>query len=389
MSIFRCAAGAFATFIACTLMSGCASTPSHNERAVSLSEQGYFFVGGRYVTNKAGQQIRVGQMFVQYQIPASKTQPYPVVMWHGGGQTGTNFLGTPDGRKGWADHFLQRGYAVYVVDQPARARSGYFAEVYGAARNPNTRAMSERFTAPARANQYPQAKLHTQWPGTGVPGDPTFDQFFSSQVEDIADVGVIEQLNRDAGNALLDKIGPAILLTHSQSGPFGWVLANDRPKLVKGILAIEPNGPPLHEMALTSAPGGSEFYKDGAAARVWGVTRGPMQFQPAATSAADLKLMRQTAPDGPDLVRCWVQPEPARQLPNLKGIPILIVVSEASYHAPYDHCTAKFLSQAGVPNTFVRLQDIGIRGNGHMMMLEKNNLEIAAFLTRWAGENVK
>jgi pimeloyl-ACP methyl ester carboxylesterase len=376
------------TLVGAMVIGGCASTSStSSDRAISIAEQGYFFAGGQYVKNKAGQQIRVGQMFVQYQIPANRTQPYPVVMWHGGGQTGTNFLGTPDGRKGWADHFLQQGYAVYVVDQPARARSGYFAEVYGTARNPNTQAMADRFTAPERVNQYPQAKLHTQWPGTGVPGDPTFDQFFSSQVEDIADVNVIERLNREAGTALLDKIGPAILLTHSQSGPFGWALANERPKLVKGVLAVEPNGPPLYEMELT--PSADGFYKDGPLGRAWGITRGPLNFQPAAATAKDLNLMRQTAADGPDLVRCWVQPEPARQLPNLKGIPILIVVSEASYHAPYDHCTAKFLTQAGVANTFVRLQSIGIRGNGHMMMLEKNNLEIAAFLTKWAKDNIR
>jgi pimeloyl-ACP methyl ester carboxylesterase len=368
------------------VLGGCLSTSNTSDRAVSIAEQGYFFAGGQYVKNKAGQQIRVGQMFVQFQIPANRTQPHPVVMWHGGGQTGTNFLGTPDGRKGWADHFLQQGYAVYVVDQPARARSGYFSEVYGAARNPNTQAMSERFTAPERFNQYPQAKLHTQWPGTGVAGDPAFDQFFSSQVEDMADVGVIEQLNREAGQALLDKIGPSILLTHSQSGPFGWVLANDRPKLVKGILAIEPNGPPLYENAFAPAP---EWFKDGPLGRVWGITRGPLNFQPAAATATELKLTRQPAADAPNLVRCWVQPEPARQLPNLKGMPILIVVSEASYHAPYDHCTAKFLTQAGVPNTFVRLENIGIRGNGHMMMLEKNNLEIAALLTKWARENIR
>ena len=79
-------------------------------------------------------------------------------------------------------------------------------------------------------------------------------------------------------------------------------------------------------------------------------------------------------------MRCWLQAEPARQLANLKGIPILIVTGEASYHAPYDHCTSAFLRQAGVKHDFVRLADVGIRGNGHMMMLEKNNLEIARFL---------
>jgi hypothetical protein len=93
------------------------------------------------------------------------------------------------------------------------------------------------------------------------------------------------------------------------------------------------------------------------------------------------------------LVKCWIQPKPARELPQLKGKPILIVSSHASYHAPYhapyDHCTGKFLSDAGVQNTYVRLPDIGIKGNGHMMMLEKNNLEIAQYLSQWVKSNIK
>jgi pimeloyl-ACP methyl ester carboxylesterase len=327
-----------------------------------------------------------GQMFTQYQVPQERTQRYPVVMWHGGGQTGTNFLGTPDGRPGWADSFLQQGYAVYIVDQPGRARSGFFTEVYGKTRRPNANAMSRRFTAPALAHQYPQAHLHTQWPGKGVAGDPVFDQFFASQVEDIADVSVIEQLNREAGIALLDKIGPAILLTHSQSGPFSWVLADARPKLVKGILAVEPNGPPFYENTVIGAP---DWFKDGTVGRAWGITRGPLTYDPPAAAPGDLGMVRQTAADGPDLVRCWLQPQPARKLPNLQGIPILIVVSEASYHAPYDHCTAKYLAQAEVRNTFVRLPEVGIRGNGHLMMLEKNNMDIAMFLVKWAQQNIQ
>ena len=352
---------------------------------LSIAEQGYFFVGGQYRQTKDGP-IMSGQMHVQYQIPQNRTQAHPVVMWHGGGQTGTNFMGTPDGRMGWGDYFLQRGYAVYIVDQPARARSGFFTEVYGKTRRPNATAMSERFTAPERVNKYPQAKLHTQWPGAGVVGDPTFDQFFASQVEDIADVGVIEQLNREAGIALLDKIGPAILLTHSQSGPFGWQLADARPKLVKGILAIEPNGPPFHENTVNGAPA---WFKDGPLGRPWGITRGPLTYAPAAADAKDLGMTQQAKASGPDLVRCWLPRSPARQLPNLQGIPILIVASQASYHAPYDHCTSEYLTQAGVKNEFVRLTDVNIHGNGHMMMLEKNNLEIAAYLVGWAQKNIR
>jgi pimeloyl-ACP methyl ester carboxylesterase len=350
---------------------------------VVIAQQGYFFVGGNYVQTKDGQ-IMTGQMFVQYQIPRERRHALPIVMWHGGGQTGTNFLGTPDGRRGWAEYFADQGYAVYVVDQPARARSGFFTEVYGTTTRPTTQNVSERFTAPETRRLYPQAALHTQWPGSGVPGNPAFDQFFASQVEGIADISVVERLNRDAGVALLDRIGPAILLTHSQSGPFGWAIADARPRLVRAILAVEPNGPPFHENVTIGAP---EWFKDGPLARGWGIARAPLTYFPAAPQAEDLRPVRQERSDRQDLVRCWLQPEPARQLPNLQQIPIVIVVSEASYHAPYDHCTSRYLEQAGVRHEFVRLPDVGIRGNGHMMMLEQNNMAIAAWLERWAEEH--
>lgn len=349
-----------------------------------IAQQGYFFVPGRYTNEKDGP-VMTGQMFVQFQIPHERKHKYPVVMWHGGGQTGTNFLGTPDGRPGWADYFLRAGYAVYVVDQPGRGRSGYYTDTYGPTRRPNAKAMSERFGAPELTNLYPQAKLHTQWPGKGIQGDPVFDQFFASQVEDMLNLGALEELNRNAGVALLEKIGPAILLTHSQSGPFGWAVADRKPDLVKAIVAIEPNGPPFHENTILGTP---EWFKDGALGRPWGITRGPLTFDPPASDAKDLAMTRQPNPDGKDLVRCWLPQAPARQLVNLKRVPVLIVTSEASYHAPYDHCTSKFLADAGVKHTFTRLADVGIHGNAHMMMLEKNNLEIAAYLRQWIEKTV-
>ncbi len=359
--------------------------PAAKPAPLTIADQGYFFVAGQYAAAKDGQ-IMTGQMYVQYQIPQQRKHRYPVVMWHGGGQTGTNFLGTPDGRMGWADYFVRQGYAVYVVDQPGRARSGYFTDTYGPTRRPNATAMSERFTAPELAKRYPQAALHTQWPGKGVAGDPTFDQFFASQVEDMSNLTALEELNRNAGAALLDKIGPAILLTHSQSGPFGWEIADARPNLVKAVVAIEPNGPPFHENSVVGAP---EWFKDAALGRAWGITRLPLAYDPPAADPKDLRMARQANADGPDLVRCWLPEAPARQLVNLKRVPMLIVVSEASYHAPYDHCTSKYLADAGVKHTFTRLPDVGIHGNGHMMMLEKNNLEIAALLRRWIEKTVR
>jgi pimeloyl-ACP methyl ester carboxylesterase len=82
-------------------------------------------------------------------------------------------------------------------------------------------------------------------------------------------------------------------------------------------------------------------------------------------------------------VRCWRQKEPARRLPNLVRIPTVVIVAEASYHAAYDHCTAAYLTQPGVPTTLIRLADVGVRGNGHMLMLEKNNAAIAGVIAQW------
>ena len=78
-----------------------------------------------------------------------------------------------------------------------------------------------------------------------------------------------------------------------------------------------------------------------------------------------------------------MQTEPAHQLSTLQGIPILMITSQASYHASYDHCTSKYLTQAGVKHTYVRLPDAGIYGNGHMMMIEKDNLVIAGLVAKW------
>ena len=64
-------------------------------------------------------------------------------------------------------------------------------------------------------------------------------------------------------------------------------------------------------------------------------------------------------------------------------MPILIVMGEASYHAPYDHCTVKYLQQAGVKPTFIRLADRGVKGNSHVLIIEKNNTESAAVIAEW------
>ena len=353
-------------------LSACASVSDQPVRSRS-----FFYVGGSYV-GSPGKEVMQGQMYVEKWQPQQVKQPYPLVLIHGAAQTATNWMMTPDGRKGWAEHFLELGYVVYMVDQPARGRSAWHPEVNGKLRMYTAPQLEQLFTASATLGNWPQAKLHTQWPGSGRRGDPTFDAFYATQVESLLSDAETQTLNQAAGAALLDKIGPAILVTHSQSGPLGWVIAESRPQQIKGIVSIEPSGPPFHN----NSPGNPK-------ARAWGVADIPLTYEPSVTAPDQIKTQVQSAPDGKDLIACTLQAEPARQLVNFRRFPILVTVSESSYHAPYDHCTALYLKQAGATVDFIRLPERGIRGNGHMVMLEKNNLEVADFLHHWMASKIK
>lgn len=355
------------------------------EEPLYIRRQGYFFVGQSYVT-AGDKQFVGGQAYVEFQIPAQQSHPHPVIMVHGGSQSGSNFTGTPDGRQGWAQYFLQKGYAVYVVDQVGRGRAAYRPELCASAASTAIPQALQRFVAPERDKLWPQAKLHSQWPGRGEQGDPTTDQFLASQLPSISDFAQQQKLNRAALVALVDRIGPAIILTHSQSGAFGWPVANDRPDLVKALVQVEPSGPPVRDLTFVGAP---EWFREVGEPKPWGLGSEPLNFSPPVQGPGDLKFVREETAQGPDLARCWLQAEPARKLDRLRDIPVLILTSEASYHAPYDHCTARFVQQAGVNAQFVRLEEAGIRGNNHMMMLERNSDDIARFLENWVDKNAR
>jgi pimeloyl-ACP methyl ester carboxylesterase len=344
-----------------------------------VASEGYFFVGGK-ITMVKDRQVMSGQAYVEFWVPRQQTHPYPLVIIPGAAQTATNFTGTPDGREGWAQYFLRRGYAVYIVEQPGRGRSGYQPDLNGPQAFPSIKNVEDRFTAPERAMLWPQAKLHTQWPGTGVAGDPAFDQFFASQVPFVQKPELTQALNRDAGVALLDKIGPAIVMTHSQSGPYGWATLDARPSLVKALVQVEPTFPPVHDVDMIGAP---DYFRDGPVARPWGLAAVPLTYEPPVSDPAQLAFAQQDKADGPGLIKCWLQRAPARQLPTLQKAPMVVVNGEASFHAPYEHCTIKYLEQAGVHPTWLDLGRAGVHGNGHMMMLEKNSDQIAGLMADW------
>ena len=315
-----------------------------------------------------------GQIFVDSLTPERILHPYPILLIHGAAQTANNWLTTPDGRQGWADWFAEQGWIVYLIDQPARGRSAWQPSLDGALAPMPVRHVERLFTACAEYDDWPQGKLHTQWPGgegKGHPGDPVFDQFYASQVPWTGGVEIEAAMSK-AGAALLDRIGPAIVLVHSQAGAFGWLLADARPDLVKAIIAVEPFGPPYTDnYALKNAPD-----------RSWGLTLTPLTYDPPVTADNPLQFEQQTSID-PALEGGWLQKGQAKQLAHMRHIPVLVVTGEASYHAVYDHCTVAYLAQAGVAVEHLRLALQGVHGNGHMMMLELNNLKIAALLDEW------
>ena len=360
-----------------------AQTPPDSIPTVSLenvARHGFFYAGGEYVGD-TGRETMGGAMYVEVMVPKEIQHPYPVVFLHGAGQTGVDFLQTPDGRPGWAYDFLDMGYVVYIQDFPARGRSQYVPDVDGDMNIRNAPNIEQVFTASAATADFPQASKHTQWPGTGRMGDPVFDDFMRTQVAFIG--GRQAQLTIDANVALLDMIDtPVILLTHSQGGWFGWNIADERPDQVVAIVTLEPAAPPIRGVDTTNV-----VYRE-RGGLAWGVGNTPITYDPPAGDASELQVVIEDQADEEGLVPCYVQQEPARQLVNLTHIPVLFMNGEAGYHRIFDHCLAGWLNQAGVQTEYVRMEDVGLTGNGHMMMLEENSAEIAEYIGGWLENNL-
>src|SRR5579871_2656896 len=357
--------------VMCFCLSSAAGAAESQTRAgeppLALAREGYFYVGGHQIALNEGKVI-ADAMFVQYQIPERSLHRYPIIFVHGGcGFAGITWLGTPDDREGWAEYFTRRGYSTYVVDEPGCGRSAYYPDVDGPLRSSSAIRDDEFIDNPERYLLWPQAKLYTQKPDSqGVSALET--QYMSQPKESIPNGKHMDEASRDALAALLDRIGPSIIIAHSHGGQFAWLAADMRPKLVKAIIALEPAGPPFKDdnIVASSKPAGDP-------SRVWGLTDAPITYEPAVRDPSELAPRQEPAP-AKDLVGCWTISGQQRKLPNLAGIPILILTSEAGYHARYDYCTSQFLTRAGVWNEHIQLGDIGIHGNGHRLAQEPNNL---------------
>ena len=175
-----------------------------------------------------------------------------------------------------------------------------------------------------------------------------------------------------AGASLLDKIGLAILITHSQGGTHGWLWADARTSLVKAIVAIEPAGPPFQ----------STIVKD-PNVKFYGITDIALTYDPPTAQMVDGKSPLQTQEHKSHGKTYTLQKDPARHFINLTKIPVLVETGEASSYALYDDFTVEFLRQAGVHVKNTKLAHEGIHGNGYLQFLEKNNLDIIRLIEKW------
>ncbi len=351
----------------------------------SIGREGFFYVGGQYAGEPGKEELH-GAMYVEVMVPKEIRQKYPIVFFHGNGQSGTIWKQTPDGRPGWAYYLTNQGYVVYMVDYPARGRSPYVPDMDGKLGIRTALELEQVWTAPATSGgDFPRKNLYTQWPSDspkkGMMGDPVFDNFIKGQLQFISGQA---ELAVPAGVALLDKIGsPVILITHSQGGGIGFNVADQRPQFIAGMVSIEPGGPQIGVVDT------AKVKYTGKIGNVWGITNMPMHYDPPVNSPDDLKTYLEEKSDRPDEVPCYMQKEPVHKLVTFQKFRILSVSAEGTYHRVFDSCIPKWLNQAGAHDEFVRLEDVGIHGNMHEMFLDRNSDQVIKFIDDWMRKNIK
>jgi pimeloyl-ACP methyl ester carboxylesterase len=286
-------------------------------------------------------QITVNQMYVEYMVPEGATK-LPVVMIHGATLSGKTYDTTPDGRMGWYEYFVRKNHPVYVVDQVGRARSGFDQSVYNNARagvipadqQPSMLRLGDRVGAwtnfrigPEPGTPFPE----TQFPTEAAP------EMSKQSVPDLLGASRAANPTWKALSDLSAQLEGAVLLSHSQSGPFPLESALIDAKGIRGIVMVEPG------------TCNAEVHADDEIATLAKI---PIYILFGDYLSADTKLRGPSWEDRLNDCRAF-----KRRLDAAQGDVRILATAEG-----------------------------GIPGNSHMMMMDKNNLQIADLVLGWIEE---
>lgn len=345
-----------AIMLASTLGVGSATAQQLNdirpaESPLVLESRGSFFVGGEQVERTdveigslgPDDQITINQMYVEYMVP-ERAASVPVVMVHGATLSGKTYDTTPDGRMGWFEYFVREGHPVYVVDQIGRARSGFDQSVFNrvqaeevpADEQPELLRLGDRFGAWTNFRFGPEPGQ--PFPDTQFPVEAAAE-LSKQSVPDLLGTSRATNPNWEALSDLALQLDGAVLLVHSQSGPYPLESAIIDATGIRAIVMVEPG------------TCNAEVHTDDEIATL---AQTPMFILFGDHLAADTQL------PGP------------------------------SWEDRFNDCKA-FKERIDAAQGDVRLlatADTGTRGNSHMMMMDENNLQIADLILAWIDEKV-
>ncbi len=345
------------SIVGSVLITACGSVKNTTDKGpLMIQEQGSFAVGGTVITNPgtfdpynqtpAGQTFHGDHAYVFYQIPAD-ARKYPLVMWHGIGQFSKTWETTPDGREGFQNIFLRRRFPVYLIDQPRRGNAGRSTVAGTITPTPDEQGWFGTF----RVGIWPD-----YFEGVQFSRDPeTLNQYFRAMTPNIGPIDM--NVNTDAVSALFNKIGPAILVTHSHSGGMGWATAIKNQN-VKAIVSYEPGSGFLFPEGEVPAP----IPMAGGTLTAFGV---PFSDFMKLTKIPIIIYYGDNIPDKP------------MDNPGQDGWRARLEMARL-----WRDCVNKY----GGDVTVVHLPEIGIKGNTHFPFSDLNNIEIADLMSEWLKE---
>lgn len=324
-----------------------ASCIKSNDGVLHIAGQGSFAVGGTVLTDSLGHTFHGDHAYVFYQKPVN-TRKYPLVFAHGVGQFSKTWETTPDGRDGFQNIFLRKGFSVYLADQPRRGNAGRSTETATIAPTFDEETWFNRF----RLGIWPKFFDNVQFSH-----DPeALNQYFRQMTPTIGSIDF--NVFSDAYAALLEKTGPAILVTHSQGGPVGWQTLQKTDN-IRAIVAYEPGGGiPFPE---------GQVPEEGRILTLSGKQEGVEVSMQAFMRYTEIPIVIYYGDNLPETDEHPETYEWTRRLRLMRR-------------------WAEMVNSRGGDVTVIHLPDVGLHGNTHFPMSDLNNEDVASLLAEWLHE---